>query len=153
MRSLIVVALGAALSMSASLSVWFVLEAEHSPWVEVVDGRLVRTSASESQVNAAVEATLAEERSSDDRRATLNDSRFEQHADAWFTQPDVLGQTRERARRLVREQLDATGQTLRVEQLSGPDMPSLVFIEHEAKGRDVAERLATFLESRGCRRL
>ncbi|MGL4514654.1 MAG: hypothetical protein ACRCT8_16315 [Lacipirellulaceae bacterium] len=153
MRSWFVVALGATLSLSSSVCVWLVLQEKPGPWVEVVDGGLVRTTATEVQVNAAVETAMTERRESDRQRLTLTGSRFEQHADAWFTRPDVFGLATERARRLVREQRDAAGQQLRVVQLSGADMPSLVFVEHADTNSDVAERLAAILESRGCRRL
>jgi hypothetical protein len=153
MRSLIVVALGASLSVSASLSMWIMLDADPSPWVEVVDGTLVRTSAAEPAVNSAVEELLSEFRPASGDRSSLDAARYEQHADAWFSSPDWIGQKQERARRLVREQLDREGHPMRVEHLSGSEMPAMVFIDHDSADSPLAARLAELLESRGCRRL
>lgn len=154
MRSLLIVAIGSCASAFASLSVWAVLTASESAtvWCEVVNERLVRTNARDGVINDAVEAVLANDRL---RRpiagGPLEECLYEQTFDVWFSERDALGYQNERLRRLVRQQLDGRGRLLRITQLHGEDMPTLLFIEQGDSldgDSDTAERIARALADR-----
>lgn len=160
MRSLMIVALGALASTGASAGVWLTLQAGKADraWCEVVDDRLIRTTASDAAVSDAIEQVLAGDRmASGEQTKQLNACCFEQRLECWTSSPDWMGVCHERARRLVRSQLDARGRRLRIEQLHGDDMPTLIFISHEkdppAGSRSVAERLAERLANCGATRI
>jgi len=153
MRPVLIVLAGVCASTTTSLAMWFALQSSSTAWCEVVDRRLIRTTATDNQVSDAVVAALRTHQppgrlTEDD----LNQIRYDEHAEGWFTKPDAFGAIRQRASRLVREQLDEQGRALRVEVLRGDDMPTLVFIEHEsAPDSPVAEQVADALQEQGVR--
>ena len=155
MRSLLIVAAGAGLSLLTSAGLWVGLGvgADREVWCEVVEGRLVRTNASEGTVNSVIDNVLQADRlaakAPDD---ALDACRFEQHLDVWFD-ADLFGGQDERVRRLVRQQLDSQGNPLRITQLHGDEMPTLIFVDHDLSEGDsrapaVAERIARAIEAR-----
>lgn len=152
MRAVLIVLAGVCASTTASLAMWIAVHAEESAWCEVVNKRLVRTNATELQVNQAVSAAMRRHQPAGSvTEASLTAIDYAEHADIWFTRPDVFGASRERASRFIREQLDQEGHPLRVEVLRGDDMPTLVFIEHDEVDSPVARQVAEALATLGVR--
>ncbi len=155
MRPLLIVLAGACASVGTSGLVWLTLIEATSPYCEVVQSRLLRTTACEWQVNLAVdEALQSVRRPTSNAGQDLAEGQFRQAVDIFFTKPDLLGNCQERVSRLVRTQLDQAGQQLSVEVLRGEAMPTLVFIEHDSSEtrEKIAQQIATTLASQGVQR-
>lgn len=129
----------------------------NDPWCQVIDERLVRTNADEYSVNSAVEEVLNQHRLISEESAEFEDvtvlevCEFEQHLDAWFFGDNIEQPAEEVARRLVREQLDADGQKLRIEQITHADSNVMIYIEHETPNgeSEIAESVAKALLQKG----
>lgn len=121
------------LPIATSLSVWAAIESDAAPWCEELNGSLLRTNAADYDVNVAVSEAMRRLLSGSDQptEQQFHAAEYRENADAWFTSPDLFGSTQERASRLVRQQRDADGAWLKIEVLSGADMPTLIFVEHE----------------------
>ena len=148
MRALFVVLAVLLASCATSLAVWAAVERSGASWCEVVDCRLLRTTATEAQINQAVAEVMAEERPLFDVEGGLDRSEYREKASSWFKQDGLLGYAKQRLSGLMREELDQAGCLLRVNTLHGPEMPSLVFVEHDLPtaestvAKRIAERLA-----------
>ncbi|TWU00629.1 hypothetical protein Pla108_15810 [Botrimarina colliarenosi] len=152
MRPLLIVLAGACASIGTSLVVWGALRLNEEPYCEVLNGGLVRTTASEAQVNVAVSHVLESNRSqAPSAEKSYVASNYREAADAWFSRPDVFGQSYERASRLEREQVDSEGSSMRIEVIRGVEMPTLVFMEHATPDglRSLTQQLANELATMG----
>lgn len=146
MRPLLIVLAGLCASVTTSLVVYAAVQLEKKPFVEVLQGGLLRTNADEIALNASMSQVMNINRlpgASPEERLEASD--YHEHGDVWFSRPDLFGHAQERASRMVREQLDRTGRPIRLEVLRGDDMPTLIFVHHE--DRDVANRVARQLAS------
>lgn len=134
MRTLPLVVAGFAASVTTSLAIWGALEidARCSPHYEVLEDRLILTTAPSITLNYAVESVMASNRppgvSSDDR---YDKSQYQMQADSWFERPGLFGCMRECIGRLSMSQIDASGKPMTVEIVRGDDTPAFVFIQHE----------------------
>ncbi len=139
-------------SVGASLAVWSAVESRSGPWCELVDETLIRTTATESQVNQAVAEVMTEVRLP---RATpeggIAQSGYRERAACWFKQGVLVRDRSARLTSLTREELDTDGRRLLVKTLQGPEMPTLVFVEHESTGvpSTIARRIARRIEALG----
>lgn len=152
MRPLLVVLAGVSLSCATSLAVWAAVEFDERPYYEILEGGLLRTNAPEKYVNVAVDETLRTCRPDEgELEQRIERSCYQESADAWFTRPDVFGYAQERASRLVREQVDRFGHSMRVEVIQGPDMPTLIFLQHgnPEGAKRVAIQIAAQLSNMG----
>lgn len=141
MRPLLIVLAGACASLGTSLAVFVAIQLDEKPYVEVLKGGLLRTSASEADLNNAVSRVLqVTRRPAKTEEQRLKQSEYCEHADAWFSQPDLFGHSSEEVSRLVRQQIDRQGRPMRIEVLKADDMATLVFIEHE--DNEAATRIA-----------
>ena len=148
MRVFALVLAASAASLATSLAVWTALpRIVDGAWLEVVEGRLVRTDADVSHVHAAVWTAMAACRTEE----SPDEAGYHERAAVWFSDPGVWSPSEERLSRLVRQQRDASGGLLRVEVLSGPDMLTLVLVEQQ-EGPPLAERIARELQAVGVRR-
>lgn len=144
MRPLLIVLAGLCASAATSLALYAAIRFEEKPFVEVMQGGLLRTSADDFTLNASVAHVLDVNRSpAATPEEQLERAEYREHSDAWFTKPDLFGHAQERASRLVRQQLDRSGSPMQIEVLKGDDMPTLVFVHHD--DREVANRVARHL--------
>jgi hypothetical protein len=144
MRPLLIVLAGLCASTATSLVLYAAVQLEKKPYVEVLEGGLVRTDADDITLNASVAHVLGVNRSpAATPEEQLERAEYREHSDAWFTKPDLFGSSQERASRLVRRQLDRAGRPIQIEVLKGEDMPTLVFVHHD--DREVANRVARHL--------
>lgn len=144
MRPLLIVLAGLCASTATSLVLYAAVQLEKKPYVEVLQGGLVRTDADDITLNASVAHVLDVNRSpAATPEEQLERAEYREHSDAWFTKPDLFGHAQERASRLVRQQLDRSGSPMQIEVLKGDDMPTLVFVHHD--DREVANRVARHL--------
>ncbi len=156
MRPLLIVLAGLCASVSTSLVVYAAIQLEKKPFVEVLQGALLRTNAEEMTLNNALTEVMKINRlpgkSLEER---LEASDYHEHGDVWFSRPDLFGHAQERASRMVRQQLDRSGRPIRLEVLRGDDMPTLVFVHHEDRdaANRVARQLAAELTESGVRQL
>lgn len=152
MRPLLIVLAGLCASVTTSLVVYAAIQFEKKPFVEVLQGGLLRTNADEFVLNASLSQVMninrLPGRSPEER---LEASDYHEHGDVWFSRPDLFGHAQERASRMVRQQLDRSGVPMRVEVLKGDQMPTLVFVHHEDRNaaNRVARQLAAELSEHG----
>lgn len=152
MRPLLFTLVGVCASIGTSCVVWAAIDQSSAPYCEVLNGGLLRTTATENQVNVAVsEALTAVRIEGEDEVQRLMKCDYRELSDAWFSDADLFGQKRERASRLIRNQLDEKGRKLSVEVIRGAEMPVLVIVDHElpAKRAQVAMHIATRLAKAG----
>lgn len=152
MRPLLVSLAGLCASVATSLVVWLAVSGDTAPYYEALDGSLVRTTASDADVSAAIERALQVVRPH--RRSAaeaLEHCGYRERAEAWFSAPDLFGQSHERASRHSRVQADRSGRRIEVEVFRGEGMPTLVFVRHDDPERaaEVTSCLASELANLG----
>ncbi|QDV76412.1 hypothetical protein [Botrimarina mediterranea] len=144
MRPLLIVLAGLCASTATSLAVYAAVQLERKPYVEVLQGGLVRTTAEDFVLSCSVSHVLHVNRSpAATPEEQLEKADYHEHGDVWFSKPDLFGQATERASRMVRRQLDRTGRELQIEVLQGEGMPTLVFVHHD--DQEAANRVARHL--------
>lgn len=156
MRALLLLQTVLLASVGTSLAVWVVIESRSGPWCELVDETLIRTTATESQVNRAVAEVMTEARlPSATPETSFVESEYQERAACWFKRGGLMANQGERLSSLIRVELDAEGRRLLVKTLRGPDMPTLVFVEHEPleSPSSIASRIASRLETFGVQAL
>ncbi|MEO0529670.1 MAG: hypothetical protein AAF266_03735, partial [Planctomycetota bacterium] len=109
MRAVPLLVAGVFASTATSALVWAAIEWDHrhTPGYEVVEHRLIITSASTPLVHRSVEDTLRSLRpASVNAEAAIADSEYHLAAEAWFSRSQLFSTSRERAARTVFTQGD-----------------------------------------------